>query len=58
MRRPRLVCASCNGPVDEGRCPTCRRNRPTVGPDTAVSPSLLLVAIALLLVVWLVLAHL
>ncbi len=23
----RPVCASCAGPVDQGRCPTCRRAR-------------------------------
>ena len=51
-RRPRPVCAACNGPADEGRCPTCRqwRGRPPQGPGP--SGDVLLAIAALLILVW------
>ncbi|GAC1324070.1 MAG: hypothetical protein NVSMB13_04920 [Mycobacteriales bacterium] len=55
-----LVCASCAGPVDEGRCPTCRASRAHVhGTDgTALSPQLLALLAALLLLLLVVTQHL
>jgi hypothetical protein len=52
---PRPVCAACNNPADEGRCPTCRRwrSRPPQGPGP--SGDALLVIAAVLLLAWIVL---
>ncbi|MGN6243545.1 MAG: hypothetical protein ACTHQ3_07705 [Motilibacteraceae bacterium] len=56
MSCERLVCASCAGPVSEGRCPVCRTARDHVhversSPATvAVMVALFLVALALLAV--------
>jgi hypothetical protein len=51
-----LICAHCQGPVIEGRCPVCRaarddmhRHGPTVTPQ-------LLIAVALLIVLGLLIA--
>lgn len=51
-----LVCAACAGPVDEGRCPSCRAARAqmhhqgfTALPPTAIVAVLALVALILLL---------
>ena len=36
-----LVCASCAGPVDEGRCPTCRAAHASLHPHgPTLSPQL------------------
>jgi len=45
-----LVCASCAGPVADGRCPTCRASRTRVHShgSAALSPQLLAVLVALL----------
>jgi hypothetical protein len=52
-----LICAHCAHPVDEGRCAVCRAARAEMhshGP--AVNPQLL-IALALLLLVGLIAAH-
>jgi hypothetical protein len=48
-----LVCASCAGPVDEGRCPTCRAAHASLHPHgRGVSSQTLVIvaAMAILLV--------
>ncbi len=52
MRRARLVCASCNGPVDEGRCASCRRYRPS---EPQFSPAMMALIAALVTVAWVLL---
>ena len=43
-----LVCASCLGPVDEGRCATCRAAHASMHPhNRGVSPQALLIVAAL-----------
>jgi hypothetical protein len=52
-----LICASCAGPVVEGRCPVCRAARAHVhhhGPS-GLSPQLL-IAVALILLLGLLVA--
>jgi hypothetical protein len=52
-----LMCASCAGPVVEGRCPVCRAARAEVhrhGP-TGLTPQLL-IALALVLLLGLLIA--
>ena len=53
-----LVCASCAGPVDEGRCPTCRAARSHLhhSPVAAFPPAVVAVLIALVAVMLLLLA--
>ena len=52
-----LICASCAGPVDEGRCPSCRAARSQLhhSPVAALPPAVVAVAIALLAVMILLL---
>jgi hypothetical protein len=50
-----LICAHCNGPVVEGRCPACREARARVHHHNTVKPQVL-IALALVLVVMLLLA--
>lgn len=48
-----LVCASCAGPVDEGRCPTCRAAHASLhSHNTGISPQMMLMmaSLAILLV--------
>jgi hypothetical protein len=48
-----LVCANCTGPVDEGRCPTCRAAHASFhSRDHGLSPQTLLIlaSLAVLLV--------
>ncbi len=47
----RPVCASCAGPVDQGRCPTCRRARMEGygPPPVAVAVLAVVVTVVLLL---------
>lgn len=53
-----LVCAACAGPVDEGRCPSCRAARAhlhphsssTVFPPAAIVAIVAMVALILLLI--------
>jgi ferredoxin len=55
-----LVCASCAGPVVEGRCPVCRASRSEVhshGGAFGLSPQTIVAALVVALVVLLVLAH-
>ncbi len=51
-----LVCASCAGPVDEGRCPTCRAAHASMHPHGrgVSSQTLALVAAMAILLVMLV----
>jgi ferredoxin len=48
-----LVCASCAGPVVEGRCPVCRAARAEVHSHGAfgLSPQAILVALVVVLAV-------
>jgi hypothetical protein len=50
-----LICAHCNGPVVEGRCPACREARARVHHRNTLKPQVL-IALALVLVVMLLLA--
>lgn len=50
-----LICAHCNGPVVEGRCPACREARARLHHHNPVKPQVL-IALALVLVVMLLLA--
>jgi hypothetical protein len=52
-----LVCAACAGPVDEGRCPSCRAARAQVHhhgtaafPPAAIVAIVAMVALILLLI--------
>lgn len=46
-----LVCGTCAGPVDQGRCPSCRAARAHVHhPPAGLTPQLLVLLVALLLV--------
>jgi hypothetical protein len=52
-----LVCAACAGPVDEGRCPSCRAARAqlhnhgaTAFPPAAIVAIVAMVALILLLI--------
>jgi hypothetical protein len=43
-----LVCANCMGPVDEGRCPTCRAAHASLhSHDRGFSPQTLIIVAAL-----------
>ena len=43
-----LVCASCAGPVDEGRCPTCRAAHASLHPHgSTLSPQIVMMLAAL-----------
>jgi hypothetical protein len=44
-----LVCAACAGPVDEGRCPTCRAARAHLHHEglAALPPAALVAVVAL-----------
>jgi hypothetical protein len=43
-----LVCANCAGPVDEGRCPTCRAAHASLhSHNQGINPQLLLIVAAL-----------
>ena len=48
MTWSRLVCASCAGPVSEGRCPTCRLARAQL--HASAIPAALLAALAVVVV--------
>jgi predicted RNA-binding protein with PUA domain len=51
-----LICANCNGPVVEGRCPACREAREHVHRHpSGVSPQIL-IAVALILLIGLIAA--
>jgi hypothetical protein len=53
-----LVCASCNGPVDEGRCPACRAARDDMHRNHfTASPQLILAAILALSLLTLLAVH-
>jgi hypothetical protein len=53
-----LICASCAGPVVEGRCPVCRAARAHVHARSAgISPQLLIIAALILLLGLLIAAH-
>jgi len=53
-----LVCASCLGPVAEGRCPVCRVARADLHPHAHVSNALLAALAVLLLALAVLLAML
>jgi hypothetical protein len=43
-----LVCANCAGPVDEGRCPTCRAAHASLHPHAnGLSPQTVLIMASL-----------
>jgi hypothetical protein len=50
------ACASCAGPVSEGRCPTCRVSRETLRQTPQLSRETLLQLLAALVLVLTVLA--
>jgi hypothetical protein len=52
-----LICASCAGPVIEGRCSVCRAARDHVHHAQGVSPQLLAVVLAAVTVILLLMAH-
>ena len=53
-----LVCAACSGPVEEGRCMTCRTARAQLHPHGhPFRPELLMLLVALLLTLALLAAH-
>ena len=52
-----LVCASCSGPVIEGRCPVCRAARAQVHHGSGMSSQVLAAVIAAVAVLLLVVAY-
>ncbi|MEO3840046.1 MULTISPECIES: hypothetical protein [unclassified Streptomyces] len=51
MTRDWLVCASCAGPVSEGRCPVCRASRERMRQENgwhSVTPTTVWILLALL----------
>jgi len=52
-----LVCASCAGPVVEGRCTSCRASRSHVHHASQLTPQLLALLVALLTAFTLLMAH-
>ncbi|MFJ6700796.1 hypothetical protein ACIQM4_32775 [Streptomyces sp. NPDC091272] len=61
MTYDRLVCASCAGPVAEGRCPTCRASRQRLeqqqNPFSQLSPASLVALLLILVAAMALVAH-
>jgi len=56
-----LICAACAGPVDEGRCPSCRAARAHLHPHsgTAFPPAAIVAIVAMVaLILLLISGHL
>jgi hypothetical protein len=51
-----LICAHCNGPVVEGRCPACREARAHVHRHASGITPQVLIAVAIILLTGLLLA--
>jgi len=53
-----LVCAACAGPVDEGRCPSCRAARAHLHPhgDTAFPPAVIVAIVAMVALILLLIS--
>ncbi len=52
-----LICASCAGPVVEGRCSVCRAARDQMHHTSGLSPQLWAVLIATMAAIVLLVAH-
>jgi hypothetical protein len=53
-----VICASCAGPVVEGRCPTCRTARAHIHHTPLVTTPQLVAALVAVLVALALMAHL